>query len=125
MAGGRRFGHFAKRGIPRSIPLVILLIHPTLSRTLKPKEPSMTIEIRDASLEARIQKQLQATGSSSVEEVLLRLLDTQEEQDRWLLENREEINVKIRRGIAQLDRGEGIPEDRLDAYVAKLKAQPE
>ena len=36
----------------------------------------MTIEIRDASLEARIQKQLQATGSSSVEEVLLRLLET-------------------------------------------------
>ncbi len=32
----------------------------------------MTIEIRDASLEARIRKQLQATGSSSVEEVLLR-----------------------------------------------------
>ena len=48
----------------------------------------MTIEIRDASLEARIKKQLQATGSSSVEEVLLRLLDTQEEQDRWLVEVR-------------------------------------
>jgi hypothetical protein len=62
----------------------ILLIHPTLSRTLKPKEPTMTIEIRDASLEARIQKRLQSTGSSSVEEVLLRLLYTQEEQDRWL-----------------------------------------
>ena len=85
----------------------------------------MTIEIRDASLEARIQKQLQATGSASIEEVLLRLLDTQEEQDRWLLENREKINVKIRRGIAQLDRGEGIPEDQLDAYLTKLKAQPE
>jgi hypothetical protein len=82
----------------------------------------MTIEIRDASLEARIQKQLQATGSRSVEEVLLRLLDTQEEQDRWLLENREEINAKIRRGIAQIDRGEGIPEDQLDPYLAKLKA---
>jgi hypothetical protein len=85
----------------------------------------MTIEIRDASLEARIRKQLQATGSRSVEEVLLRLLDTQEEQDRWLLENQQEINAKIRRGIAQLDRGEGIPEDQLDAYLAKLKAQPE
>ena len=36
----------------------------------------MTIEIRDASLEAGIRKQLQATGSSSVEEVLLRLLET-------------------------------------------------
>jgi hypothetical protein len=28
------------------------------------------------------------TGSGSVEEVLLRLQETQEEQDRWLLENR-------------------------------------
>jgi len=103
----------------------ILLIHHTLSRTLNLKERTMTIEIRDASLEARIRKQLQTTGSSSVEEVLLRLLDTQEEQDRWLLESREEINAKIRRGIAQLDRGEGIPEDQLDSYLAKLKAQPE
>jgi len=46
------------------------------------KEPAMNIEIRDAALEARIKKQLQATGSASVEEVLHRLLETQEEQDR-------------------------------------------
>ena len=85
----------------------------------------MTIEIRDASLEARIQKQLQATGSSTVEEVLLRLLETQEEQDRWLLENRNAINAKIRRGIDQLDRGEGIPEDKLDDYLANLKTKSE
>lgn len=71
----------------------------------------MNIEINDAALEARIQKQIQATGSSSVEEVLLRLLETQEEQDRWLLENRDAINAKIRCGIDQLDRGEGIPHD--------------
>ena len=55
----------------------------------------------------------------------MRLLETQEEQDRWLLENLEAINTKIRRGIDQLDRGEGVPEDRLDAYLAKLKAKPE
>ena len=83
----------------------------------------MSIEIRDAALEARIQKQLRATGSGSVEEVLLHLLDTQEEQDRWLLENREAINAKIRRGIDQLNRGEGIKEDQLDAHLAKLKNQ--
>jgi len=71
----------------------------------------VNIEINDAALEARIQKQIQATGSSSVEEVLLRLLETQEEQDRWLLENRDAINAKIRCGIDQLDRGEGIPHD--------------
>jgi hypothetical protein len=83
----------------------------------------VSIEIRDAALEARIQKQLRATGSGSVEEVLLHLLETQEEQDRWLLENREAINTKIRRGIEQLDRGEGIPEDKLDAHLTKLKNQ--
>jgi hypothetical protein len=85
----------------------------------------MNIEIRNASLQARIQKQLEATGSASVEEVLLRLLETQEEQDRWLQENKDAIDAKIRRGIAQLDRGEGIPEERVDAYLKELKAQPE
>jgi putative addiction module component (TIGR02574 family) len=38
---------------------------------------------------------------------------------------KEAINSKVRRGIDQLNRGEGIPEDHLDAYLAKLKAQPE
>jgi predicted transcriptional regulator len=85
----------------------------------------MTIQIRDAALEARLQKQLEATGSASVEELLLRLLETQEEQDRWFLENRDGIKAKIQRGLDQLDRGEGIPEDRLDAYLTDLKAKPE
>lgn len=98
-----------------------LLIWSTLSRTLN----RMNIDIRDAALEARIQRQLEATDSSSIEEVLTRLLETKEEQDRWLAENREQINAKIRRGIEQLDRGEGIPEDQLDAYLANLKVRPE
>jgi len=85
----------------------------------------MNIEIHDEALEARIQRQLEATGSSSVEQLLLHLLETQEEFDRWLLESRETNNTKIRRGIEQLNRGEGIPEDQLDAYLAKLKATPE
>lgn len=83
----------------------------------------MKIKIDDAAVEARIQKQLQATGSNTVEEVLLHLLETQEEQDRWLVENRAAINAKIRRGLEQLDRGEGIPEEQLDAYLTKLKKQ--
>jgi hypothetical protein len=62
------------------------MIHRDPSRTVKPKELAVTIEIGDQSLEARIQKRLQATGSASVEEVLLRVLDSQEEQDRWLME---------------------------------------
>ena len=83
----------------------------------------MQIEIRDPALEARIQEQLKSTGSKSVEEVLRRLLETQEEQDRWLLENQSAIQSKIRRGVQQLDSGKGIPEDQLDAHLAKLKAK--
>jgi hypothetical protein len=85
----------------------------------------MNIEIRDITLEARIKKQIQATGAASAEEALLHLLETQEEQDRWLLENKNATNAKIRRGIDQIDRGEGIQEDQLDTYLAQLKAQPE
>ena len=89
----------------------------------KDGRPIMQIEIHDAILEERIQKQIQSTGSSSAEEVLLRLLETQEEQDRWVLESREPIRSKIRLGVDQLQRGEGIPEDRLNNHLAKLKAK--
>jgi hypothetical protein len=85
----------------------------------------VNIEIHDAALEARIRRQIQATDAASAEQALLRLIETQEEQDRWMLETKSAVNTKIRRGIDQLDRGEGIPEDRLDAYLAELKAQPE
>ena len=85
----------------------------------------MTIEIHDVALEARLQQQMQATGADNAEATLLRLLETQEEQDRWLLENKSWIDAKIRRGIEQLDRREGIPEEQLGDYLAKLKARPE
>lgn len=84
----------------------------------------MNIEIRDQALATRIQEQLQVTGSQSIEQVLLHLLETQEEQDHWLLENRAGNNAEIRRGMEQLKRGEGIPEDKLDDYLIKLKAKP-
>ena len=83
----------------------------------------MNIQIRNPALRSRIEKQRQSMGARSIEEVLLHLLETQEEQDRWLAENRETINAKIKRGIEQLDRGEGIPEDQLDAYLARLKTE--
>jgi hypothetical protein len=35
------------------------------------------------------------------------------------------VDAKIREGIAELDRGEGIPEGELDAHLARLKAEPE
>ena len=82
----------------------------------------MNIEIHNPDLRARLQRQIETTGSGSVEEALRRLLETQEEQDRWLAQNRAAIDEKIKRGLDQLDRGEGIPEDQLHAHLAKLKA---
>jgi hypothetical protein len=76
-------------------------------------------------LEARIQRQIQAIGAASAEEALLHLLETQEEQDRWLLENKAAINASIKRGIDELDRGEGIPEDQLDGPLTTLKNRRE
>ncbi|HZQ96641.1 MAG TPA: type II toxin-antitoxin system CcdA family antitoxin [Candidatus Sulfotelmatobacter sp.] len=83
----------------------------------------MNIEIRDSALQARLQKQLERTSSGTVEELLNRLLETQEEQDRWLMENRQAMDAKIRRGLSQLDHGEGIQEDQLDARLKALKAK--
>jgi hypothetical protein len=80
----------------------------------------MNIKIHNPALEARLKRQIQATGATSPEEALLHLLETQEKLDRWLLENRESINAKIQRGIAQL---EGIPEDQLDNFLTEHKTQ--
>lgn len=85
----------------------------------------MKIEIHDKRLESRLLKQLEKTGSATLEELLRRLVETQEEQDRWLADNQQWVNAKIRRGIEQLNRGQGIPEDKVDAYLAKLKSTPE
>jgi hypothetical protein len=82
----------------------------------------MIIEIHDPALEARLQKQMEATGAASPEEALGRLLDTQQELDRWLLENRELINAKIRRGMEQMERGEGIPGDVAKDRLQRRKA---
>ena len=83
----------------------------------------MKIEIHDAALEKRIRKQIESTGADNPEEAVRRLLETQEEQDRWLAKELEPIREKIRRGIAELDEGKGIPESRLDAHMANLKSR--
>jgi hypothetical protein len=72
-----------------------------------------------------MKRRIRATGAASAEEALRYLLGTQEEPDRWLLEDRDPINPKIRLGMEQFDHGEGITEDRLDDYPDELKARPE
>jgi hypothetical protein len=65
----------------------------------------MTIEIRDASLEARIRKQLQATGSSSVEGTAAH-----------------DAYFRARVQEAQSDPRPAIPRKKVEANFAKRRA---
>jgi predicted transcriptional regulator len=84
----------------------------------------MTIELKPDQ-EHRVAEALRSGAYQSPEEVIDRALEVLHERDEWLTANRHSIDAKIRRGIEELERGEGIPEDELDAYLDRLKAQPE
>jgi antitoxin ParD1/3/4 len=82
----------------------------------------MTIQINRPEIEALIQQRLHSGAFESVEDVLFDALEIQRERESWLLENKEAINSKIERGLAQLDRGEGIPGDDLRKRLEADKA---
>jgi antitoxin ParD1/3/4 len=73
----------------------------------------MTIQIKRPEIEALIQQYLHSGAFESVEDVLFDALEIQGQREAWLQENKEAINAKIERGLAQLDQGEGIPGDKL------------
>ncbi len=82
----------------------------------------MTIEINRPEIEALIRQRLHSGAFESVEDVLFDALEMQGEREAWLQENKEGINAKIGRGLAQLDRGEGIPGDQLRTRLAADRA---
>ena len=81
----------------------------------------MTIEINRPEIEALIRQRLHSGAFESVEDVLFDALEIQSEREAWLQENKEAINAKIERGLAQLDRGEGIPGDQLRSRLSDDK----
>jgi hypothetical protein len=56
------------------------------------------------------------------DEVIGVALEVLHAQDQWLIVNWQPLDAKIRRGVEELDRSEGIPEDELDAHLKRLKA---
>ena len=81
-----------------------------------------TIQITRPEIEALILQRLHSGAFESVEDVLFDALEIQREGETWLEENKEAINVKIERGFAQLDHGEGIPVDKLRTRLEADKA---
>ena len=84
----------------------------------------MTIQLKPEQ-EHRIAEAVRSGAYQSPDDVIERALEVLHERDEWLLANRHALDAKIRRGIEELDRGEGIPEDKLDAHLKALKARPE
>jgi antitoxin ParD1/3/4 len=88
----------------------------------------MTTEINRPEIEALIQQRLHSGAFESVEDVLFDALEIQAEHETWLQEDKEAINAKIERSLAQLDRGEGISGDdlrnRLEADKTAWLADP-
>jgi Arc/MetJ-type ribon-helix-helix transcriptional regulator len=75
--------------------------------------------------EQRFLDAVKAGGFESADDAMDTALEMLRSQNEWLLENRAAIDAKIQHGIAELDRGEGIPEDELDAHLNRLKAERE
>jgi antitoxin ParD1/3/4 len=82
----------------------------------------MTIQINRPEIEALIQQRLHSGAFDSVEDVLFDALEIQREREAWLQENKEAIDAKIERGLAQLERGEGIPGNDLRKRLEADKA---
>ena len=81
----------------------------------------MTVEIKPED-EELIQKRLRSGVFNSIEEVIHDALATQNDNEDSLQENKGVINEKIARGIAQLDRCEGVQGDVARARLQVRKA---
>jgi hypothetical protein len=81
--------------------------------TLRPDQEELLLDI------------MRTGGYQNAEQAIGSALQILHSQNEWLSENSGLVDAKIRQGIAQLDRGEGIPESELGAHLARLKAQQE
>ena len=84
----------------------------------------MTIQLKPEQ-EHRIAEAVRSGAYQSPDDVIERALEVLHERDEWLMANRQAVDAKIRRGMEELDRGKGIPEDKLDAHLKALKARSE
>jgi antitoxin ParD1/3/4 len=81
----------------------------------------MTITLRPEQ-ERTIAHAIRSGAYQSPEEVIARALEVLRSEDEWLAQNKEAIDEKIERGLAQIERGEGISGDELRRRLEKRKA---
>ena len=78
--------------------------------------------ILNPELERIVNEEVKAGHYQTVDEVLARALQILRAQDAWVEENRAGISEKISRGLAQLDRGEGVTGEEARRRLEAMKA---
>ena len=81
----------------------------------------MTITL-EPKLEALVQKRLESGAFGSVQDVLFQALESQDAEAAWFDLHAQEVSDKIDRAIAQVDRGEVMTPDALDAWLEEQKS---
>lgn len=81
----------------------------------------MTIHLKPE-LEALIQQDVERGPYQSVEQFVERAVQMLLDEEHLLQENKESIHEAIGEGLAQLDRGEGVPGDVSRARLQEKKA---
>jgi putative addiction module CopG family antidote len=82
----------------------------------------MTIELTPED-EQLVRKRLQSGAFQSAGEVIHEALAAQEIENAWLEENKALVNEKIKRGLAQLDAGQGISRELARERLQQRKAE--
>jgi antitoxin ParD1/3/4 len=80
----------------------------------------MTVQLRPED-EQLVQKRLQSGDFSNIDEVIHHALQTQDAEESWLALEKEVIQEKIARGLAELERGEGMSGDELQTRLQAAK----
>src|SRR5271166_5465774 len=84
------------------------------------KATYMTIHLKPE-LEALIKKDLERGAYQSIEEFVERAVQMLHGEEELLQEDKAAVHEKIGQGLAQLDRGEGIPGDASRARLQEKK----
>ena len=85
-------------------------VQTTMEITLKPEDEQI------------IQRHLESGVFSDVNEVIHRALESLDAEEVWLQANKGAVHERIARGLAQLDRGEGVSAEHSRAQLQERKA---
>jgi antitoxin ParD1/3/4 len=75
----------------------------------------------DPATEQRIQREVELGHYRDPAEVIARAVSLLEAETEWLQRNKEALDERLKESIGQIERGEGIPGDKLLEHLAEKR----